>query len=41
MTDVPSTVMYVSVVSHETICIEITTAALNALKVMAADLINE
>ncbi len=40
MTDVPPTIMYNSVVAHETVCIALTMAALNALKVMAADIMN-
>ncbi len=40
MTDVPPTVMYVSVVLHETVHISLIMAALNVLKVMAADVIN-
>ncbi len=38
--DVPPTVTYASVVSHETVCITLTMTALNALKVMTADIIN-
>ncbi len=40
MTDVPPIVTYASVVSPETVRIALTMAALNALKVMAADIIN-
>ncbi len=40
MTDVPPTVTYASVVLHEMVCIALTTAVLNALKVMAADIMN-
>ncbi len=40
MTDVPPTVTYASVVSRETVRIASTMAALNALKVMAADIMN-
>ncbi len=40
MTDVPPTVMYASVALHETVQIALTTAALNGLKVMAADIMN-
>ncbi|KAL7460640.1 hypothetical protein ACHAXS_001084, partial [Conticribra weissflogii] len=40
MTDVPPTVMYASVVLRETVHIALTMAALNALKVMAADIMN-
>ncbi len=40
MTDVPPTVTYASVVLHETLCIALTMAELNALKVMAADIMN-
>ncbi len=41
MTDVPSTVKYASVVSREMVCIALTIAALNALKVMAPDIMND
>ncbi len=40
MTDVPPTITYASVVSCETVCIALTMAALNALKVMVADIMN-
>ncbi len=40
MTDVPPTGMYASVVSREMVHIVLTMAALNALKVMAADIMN-
>ncbi len=40
ITDVPPTVMYASVVLHETVCIALTKAALNALKAMTADIMN-
>ncbi len=40
MTDVPPTIMYASVVSCKTVRIALTMAALNALKVMAADITN-
>ncbi|KAL7461107.1 hypothetical protein ACHAXS_003421, partial [Conticribra weissflogii] len=40
MTDVPPTITYASVVSRETVRIALTMAALNALKVMAADIMN-
>ncbi len=40
MTNVPPTVTYVSVVLRETLCIALTMAALSALKVMAADIMN-
>ncbi len=40
MTDVPPTVTYASVVLRETVRIALTMAALNALKVMAADIMN-
>ncbi len=40
MMDVPPTIKYVSVVSRETVCIALTMAVLNALKVMAADIMN-
>ncbi len=40
MTDVPATVTYTSVVSRETVCIALTIASLNALKVMTADIMN-
>ncbi len=40
MTNVPLTVMYASVVSCETVRVVLTMAALNALKVMAADIMN-
>ncbi len=40
MTDVPPIVTYASVVLCETVRIALTIAALNALKVMAADIIN-
>ncbi len=40
MTDVPPTVTYASVVLHEMVCIALTMAALNALKVMAANIMN-
>ncbi len=41
MTDVPPTVTYASVVLHETVCIALTIAVLNALKLMLADIMNE
>ncbi len=40
MMDVPPTTTYASVVSCETICIALTIAALNALRVMATDIMN-
>ena len=40
MTDVPATVTYASVVSRETVRIALTIASLNALSVMAADILN-
>ncbi len=40
MMDVPPTLAYASVVSGETIYIALAMAVLNALKVMAADIIN-
>ncbi len=40
MTNVPPTVTYASVVLHETVHIALTMAALNALKVMAAGIMN-
>ncbi len=40
MTDVPSTITYASVVPQETVQVALTMAALNALKVMAADIMN-
>ncbi len=40
MTDVPPPIMYASVVLQETVRIALTMAALNALKVMAADIMN-
>ncbi len=40
MTDMPATVIYASVVLKETVFIALTMAALNALQVMAADIMN-
>ncbi len=40
MINLPATVTYSCVVSRETVCIALTMAALNALKVMAADIMN-
>ncbi len=40
MTDVPPTVMYASVVLSKTVRMTLTTATLNVLKVMAADIMN-
>ncbi len=40
MTVVLAIVMYADVISTETMCIELTIAALNALKVMTADILN-
>ncbi len=40
MTDVPPTVTYASVVSRQTVCTALTKAPLNALKLMAADIMN-
>ncbi len=40
MLDVPPTVTYASAVSRETVHIALTMAALNALRVMAADIMN-
>ncbi len=40
MTDMPATITYASVVSRETVHITLTMAALNALKVMTADIMN-
>ncbi len=40
MANVPPIVTYVSVVLRETVCIALTMAALNALKVLAADIMN-
>ncbi len=40
MTDMPATITYASVVSRETVHITLTMAALNALKVMTAYIIN-
>ncbi len=40
MMDVPPTVTYASVVSHESVQIALTMAVLNALKVNAADVMN-
>ncbi len=40
MMDVSPTVMYANVVLHETVHIALTMAALNALKVMAANIMN-
>ncbi len=40
MTDVPPTITYASVVLRETVCVALTMAALNALKVMAANIMN-
>ncbi len=37
MTIVPATFTYVSVVTHETVCISLLLAALNLLEVMTAD----
>ncbi len=41
MTDVPPTVTYASIVSREMVHIALTMAVLNALKVMASDIMNE
>ncbi len=38
MMDVPPTVTYACVVSHETLCIALTMTAFNVLQVMTADL---
>ena len=40
VTDVPSTLTYASVVSRDSVCIALTIAALNVLKVMACDIQN-
>ncbi len=40
MTNVLPTVTYASAVSHDTVCMALMMAALNALKVMAADIMN-
>ncbi len=40
ITDVPPTVIYPSVVWRETVCIALTMAALNALKVLATEIMN-
>ena len=40
MTDAPNTLTYSSVVSHDSICIALTIAALNELSVMACDMQN-
>ena len=40
MTDVPATITYASVVSRETVGIALTITSLNALNVMAADIMN-
>ena len=40
MTGAPMTMTYISVVSHETVCLALILAALNDLKVKALDILN-